>query len=178
MRLPIEDDWWPKLGHDKLEDNEYENHVELLAKRLHEANKVAGQQSAFSYATAKRYYDRQAKLERFSKGDFVYVHDPTYKRGKAKKFSYQYKGPFEVEQKISPLIYKVRMADGTSAILHINRLKRAHVQVQNDRETPLSKNLEEAVKLKQHKEVAPKESIEVKVEKADTVLLHIHECVM
>ena len=56
----------------------------------------------------------------------MYVHDPTYKRGKAKKFSYQYKGPFEVEQKISPLIYKVRKADGTSAVLHTNRLKRAY----------------------------------------------------
>jgi len=55
MRLPIEDDWRPRVGHDRLEDNEYENHVELLAKRLHEASKVAGQQSAFSHETAKRY---------------------------------------------------------------------------------------------------------------------------
>ena len=60
------------------------------------------------------------------------------------------------------------MADGTSAILHINRLKSAHVQVQNNSVTPLSKNLKEAVKLKQHKEVAPKGNIEVKVEEADT----------
>jgi len=49
-----------------------------------------------------------------------------YRRGKAKKFSYQYNGPFEVEQKISPLIYKIRLGDGTFTILHVSRLKRAH----------------------------------------------------
>jgi hypothetical protein len=54
------------------------------------------------------------------------LYDPTYKRGKAKKFSYQYKGPYEVEQKISPLISKIRLADGTFTIVHVNRLKRAY----------------------------------------------------
>jgi hypothetical protein len=97
--------------------------VRALAERLHEARKVAGQQSKQSHDVAKRYYDRKTKLEQFKKGDFVYVHDPVYKRGKARKFSYQYKGPYEVEKKISPLIYKVRLADGTSVILHINRMK-------------------------------------------------------
>jgi hypothetical protein len=29
-----------------------------------------------------------------------------------------YKGPFQVEQKISPLIYKVRLTDGSSVVLH------------------------------------------------------------
>jgi hypothetical protein len=37
----------------------------------------------------------------------VYLYDSTYIRGKARKFSYQYKGPFETEQKISPLMYRV-----------------------------------------------------------------------
>ena len=91
MRLPIEDDWKPRLSTEVFEDNEYEEHVKLLAKRLHEASKVAGQQSMLSHETAKRYYDRQTTLERFKKGDFVYIHGPTYKRGKAKKSSYQYK---------------------------------------------------------------------------------------
>ena len=89
MRLPIEDDWKPNLGNKDLEEGEYENHVKTLAERLREANKVAGQQSKISHETAKRYYDRQTKLEKFSKGDFVYIHDPTHKRSKSKKFSYQ-----------------------------------------------------------------------------------------
>jgi transposase InsO family protein len=107
MRLPIEDDWKPHLNKEVVE-NDYENHVRVLAERLREANMAAGQQSKKSHETAKRYYDQNARLEQFHRGDFVYVHDPTHRRGKAKKFTYQYKGPFEIEQKISSLIYKVR----------------------------------------------------------------------
>jgi hypothetical protein len=104
MRLPIVDDWKPRLTGTDTKEIDYEEHVRDLAERLSEASKVAGQQSKVSHDTAKRYYDRQTKMGKFSKGTFVYLYDPTYKRGKAKKFSYQYKGPFEVEQKISALI--------------------------------------------------------------------------
>ena len=44
MRLPIENDWKPQLNNKDSGDNEYEEHVKLLAKRLHEANKAARQQ--------------------------------------------------------------------------------------------------------------------------------------
>jgi hypothetical protein len=83
------------LKNKKLERDEYEQHARLLAERLREANKAAGQQSRMSHETAKRYYDRQTKLEQYQKGDLVYVHDPTHKRGKARKFSCQYKGPLK-----------------------------------------------------------------------------------
>jgi len=126
MRLPIEDDWKPSVSNFVVEQDEYEKHVEKLVERLREANKVASQESRMSHETAKRYYDRQTKVESFRKGDFVYVRDPVYKRGKAKKFSNQYKGPYEIEGKVSALVYKVRMLDGTFAIVHINRLKKAY----------------------------------------------------
>ena len=111
MRFPIEGDWKPKLGKKKLEGHEYKRHVRLLAERLREANRIAGQLSRSSHETAKRYYDRLTKLEQFKKGDLIYVHNPTYKQGQAKKFSYQYKGPFEVKQRISPFIYKIQLTD-------------------------------------------------------------------
>jgi transposase InsO family protein len=126
MRLPNEDDWKPHVTNKEVTEDDYERHVRTLADRLREAGKAAKQQSELSHETAKRYYDRQVKLERYRKGDLVYVHDPTYKRGKAKKFEYQFKGPFEIEHKVSPLVYKVKMDDGTFAIIHINRLKRAY----------------------------------------------------
>jgi hypothetical protein len=46
--------------------------VRVLALRLHESNKVAGQHSKSSRETAKQYYDKQAKLEQFKKGNLVY----------------------------------------------------------------------------------------------------------
>jgi transposase InsO family protein len=151
MRLPIEDDWIPNLGERDMKQDEYETHVKLLVERLRVANQVAGRQSKLSHETAQRYYDRQTKPERFIKGDFVYVHDPIYKRGKAKKFSYQYKGQFEVEQRISPLIYKVRMADGSSAILHVNRLKRAYEQIRSDKVVPPSKDASQVIRQERKK---------------------------
>jgi hypothetical protein len=128
MRLPIESDWRAKETKAEGGDDCYEERVRNLALQLHEANKMAGQHSKLSHQTAKRYYDRQTKLEQFKKGDLVYLRDPTHKRGKAKKFSYQFKGPFEIECKISPLIYRIRTGEGMSTVVHINRLKRAYGQ--------------------------------------------------
>jgi len=126
IRLPIEDDWKPSISDFVVEENEYEKYVDKLVERLPEANKVAGQQSRMSHETAKRYYDRQTKIESFRKGDFVYVRDHIYKRGKAKKFSSQYKGPYEIDMKVSALIYRLRLLDGTFAIVHTKRLKKAY----------------------------------------------------
>jgi hypothetical protein len=71
--------------------------VKQLASRLREANTVARQNSKLSHQAAKQYYDKHTKLEKFKKGDSVYLHDPTYKKGRAKTFFYQFKGPFEIE---------------------------------------------------------------------------------
>ena len=130
----------------------------MLAERLREANKAAGQQSKMNHENAKRYYDRQTRLEQFRKGDLVYIHDPTHKRGKAKKFSYQYKGACEIEQKISSLIYKVRLADGTSTVIHVNRLKRAYGQADAKDELPFRKRKYKTVKSSQPKQSNYKEN--------------------
>jgi hypothetical protein len=57
-----------------------------------------------SHQKAKRYYDEKAKLELYCKGVLVYLYDPIYKWRKTKKFAYKYKGPYEVRQRISPLV--------------------------------------------------------------------------
>jgi hypothetical protein len=157
MRLPIEDDWQPQFHSVDTGGNEYEQYVQTLAQRLHETNKVAGQQFKLSHETAKQHYDRRAKLEQFKKGEFVYVHGPTHKRSKARKFSYQYRGPFEVEGRISPLIYRIRMADGTIATIHINRLKRAYKPLENMSALPLSSKLTQKTCLKKSRKVDPTE---------------------
>ena len=154
MRLPIEDDWKPSSGSVNMKEDEHEQHVRELAERLREANKTAGQHSKMSHDTAKRYYDRHTKVEQFKKGDYVYVHNPVHKRGKAKKFSYKYDGPFEVEQKISSLIYKVRLGDGTSTILHVNRLKRAKAREVGNGVVPEVKVAKKTARVTQSKKVS------------------------
>ena len=145
--------------------------MELLAKRLHEANKVARQQSKKSHETAKRYYDCSAKWE-FTRGELVYLHDPTHKRGKARKFSYQYRGPFEIEQRISPLIYKLRMTDGTSAIIHINRLKKAYSNADNGSVEPFNSNSRKQMDLLHSNEINPRGKNEHKPKKIGREISH------
>lgn len=113
-----------------------------------------------SNETAKRYYDCQTKLEQFSEGHLLYIHDPTYKRRKAKQFSYQYKGHFEVKQKTSPLIYKVQLPDGTFAIIHINRLKQAYGLVNGSKASPTKTKPSEIVKTRQSSEVVYKNDVD------------------
>jgi len=152
MRLPVEDDWKPSVTNKEVTGDEYEKHVWGLAELLREASKVARSQSKLSHETAKRYYDRRTKLEQFNKGTLVYMYDATYRRGRAKKFSYQYKGPYEIEQKISPLIYKVKLADGTSTIVHVNRLKRASGKETDSSRLPARKHNSQAIPLKSNPE--------------------------
>jgi hypothetical protein len=124
-------------------EGNYDEHVEALAQRLHEASVVARKQSKLSHQTAKRHYDRQAKDEQFQRGDLVYLYDPVHKRGKVQKFSYQYQGPFKIEARILPLIYKLCVDNGQAVIVHINRLKRAYSNVKIEPElsgTPRKKS--------------------------------------
>jgi hypothetical protein len=160
LRLPIEDDWTPKKTESKPLESDYDAHVRMLAQRLHEANKVAGLQSQLSHETAKRYYDRQAKYEKVEKGDLVYLHNPIFKRGKAKKFSYQYEGPYEVELRISPLIYKLRTREGTSIIVHINRLKRAYCKQSQEQKAGVKSRKQESRRQELNEEPSALESCE------------------
>ena len=66
MRLPIEDDWRPKAMIRDVEGN-YDEHIKMLALRLKEANKAAGQHSKQSHYMAKQYYDKRTKLEQLKK---------------------------------------------------------------------------------------------------------------
>jgi len=93
----------------------------------------------------------------------------THKHSKARKFSYRYKGPFEIEGKIYLLIYKVRLADGTSVILHINRLKRAYERAGNDNTLPLNGSSDKAVQSRRTKKLALKEREETGTEKLGVV---------
>jgi len=91
MRLPIEDDWRPRFTSNTASESEHED-VRALSERLREANKAAGLQSKISHESAKRYYDRQTKLEKFKKGDTVYVHTPLTRGAKQRNFRINIRG--------------------------------------------------------------------------------------
>jgi hypothetical protein len=68
------------------------------------------------------------------------------------------------------------MADGTSAVIHLNRLKRAHQQAE-DNILPTSMNTNKAVKLKKFRKIVSKECedlIDVEIQKS---VLFLRYCV-
>lgn len=75
---------------------------------------------------ARQYYERRSKELLYEKGKLVGLHDPVAKRGKARKFAYQYRGPYMIVARISPLIYRVKVGEGRFIIVHVNRLKKVH----------------------------------------------------
>jgi hypothetical protein len=91
--------------------------------RLYEASKEARKQSKLSHKLAKKYYDKRTQEVQLNKGDFMYLHNPVAKRGRAKKFEYKYQGPYMILNRISPLIYALQIEDGKSIVVHVNRLK-------------------------------------------------------
>jgi hypothetical protein len=57
----------------------------------------------------------------------------------------------KIEQKISPLIYKVRLADGTFTIIHVNRLKEVHGQIENGNAPPVKQSISKMKRIRQQK---------------------------
>jgi hypothetical protein len=63
------------------------------------------------------------------------LHNPIAKRGRAKKFAYQYQGPYTILEKVSPMIYKLQIDADRPIIVHVNRLKLAHPSLPSVKET-------------------------------------------
>lgn len=67
----------------------------------------------------KRYYDKNARNRNFEVGQKVLVLLPT----STSKLLAQWKGPYEVTQKVSPVDFKVRLSKSKETVYHVNMLK-------------------------------------------------------
>lgn len=126
MKLPIEDRFIQvkrNLGRKQNSYDSYEAHVKLLADRIRVASQVVRQQSKRGHEQSKAHYDKRAREREFNAGDIVYLYDPVASRSKAKKFAYHWTGPFEIIEKLSNLVYTVKISEEKCINVHINRLK-------------------------------------------------------
>ncbi|KAJ4448506.1 hypothetical protein ANN_10522 [Periplaneta americana] len=126
MKLPIEDRFIQvkrNLGRKPNSYDSYEAHVKLLADRIRVASQVVRQQSKRGHEQSKAHYDKRAREREFNAGDIVYLYDPVASRSKAKKFAYHWTGPFEIIEKLSNLVYTVKISEEKCINVHINRLK-------------------------------------------------------
>ena len=88
---------------------------------------VVSDRETLAKAKMKNTYDKSATVKSFVEGDMVLIRKPVLK-GKMGSF---WDGPFEVEKKVSPVTYLLKLPGKTNKarILHCNMLKMWHTPV-------------------------------------------------
>ena len=90
-----------------------------LKQRLEDTCKVAQQELCRSQTRYEKYYNKKARSRKYKKGDLVLILLPTDNN----KLLLQWKGPYKVEECMSPYDYKIDVK-GSIKCFHANMLKR------------------------------------------------------
>jgi hypothetical protein len=99
-------------------------YVDQLVERMRKSFIVVREQSRRSAERQKYYYDTKAHGSPFKEGQFIWLFDPTKRKGLSSKLQRRWKGPFKIIQKISESLYKINMIkNGKTQIVHYDRLK-------------------------------------------------------
>ncbi|XP_060070261.1 uncharacterized protein LOC132550238 [Ylistrum balloti] len=94
-----------------------------LRERVEETCRLASEQLKDAKVKQKRHFNRRARQRNLKAGDKVLVLLPT----KANKLLLQWRGPYDVIEKVGPSDYRVDR-DGKIKVLHINLLKKYEEQ--------------------------------------------------
>lgn len=135
MRTPLESDL--RI----TEDTEiFSDYVEDLRQRLSEFKDLALANQGKAQSAQKRQYDKTAKETEYKKGDKVYLYTPQIKKGRVKKLSRLWKGPYKVVDVVSKLNVILRIR-GKDVKVHVNRIKPAiELEIEENKEENVSEN--------------------------------------
>eukprot|EP00731_Ephydatia_muelleri_P017146 Em0010g244a len=100
-------------------------YVEHLKKAMQNAYKSIRDEVWKEMQHQKNVYDeRQNERQCYQKGDFVWLHCPAVPRGHSPKFHRPWQGPYEVEEKLGDVVYRIRKnRQAKQLTVHFNRLK-------------------------------------------------------
>src|SRR6185295_9148465 len=122
----------PAVTSDKAD--QFENMLIALRKQVHDALTVA-------QAAQQKYYNAQHSFEQFEPGDLVLINPHSLRllrdSGKGRKLLPKYEGPFEVQQRISNVTYKLKLPASYKIhpVINVEHLERYHADTKNpDRE--------------------------------------------
>ena len=98
-----------------------------LYTKLQETYKFVNENIKGHQISSKKRYDEKANVKHFDVGSWVYVYKPTPPGCTYKKFYDNYRGPFQITEKLTPRTYKIVLdrTKGTSDIVHMEHLKQA-----------------------------------------------------
>jgi hypothetical protein len=80
-----------------------------------------------SYLNNKFWYDCKAKQRKYEVNDLVYLYNPAMNPGLSRKFRKPWTGLYKVTEKSSHLNYEIMDQNYKSQVVHVNRLKNAHI---------------------------------------------------
>ena len=99
----------------------YEDYLTELKGRLQTAHEVARQKLILHKEKSKEQYDKGTEPFKLEVGQQVLLYDETVRRGRSKKLSPQYIGPYEVLS-VNGVNATIKKGRGTQRV-HVNRLK-------------------------------------------------------
>lgn len=86
--------------------------------------------------TQRKFYDRSTEDPALQEGDLVYLHTPFLKKGKSKKLSKRWSGPYKIVRVINKQNVLLKI-DRREVVTHTSRLKPVYHQEQpNNGDTP------------------------------------------
>ena len=103
----------------------FNEHLDRIKSNLQMSQAIAKQNMEVCQQKMKKHYDRNAKDSIFKAGDLVWLHQPKVKKGKTKKFTKKWQGPFLIHSVLGPCNFKLKRLSGRilPAPIHSDRLK-------------------------------------------------------
>lgn len=104
----------------------YDNYLDELKLKLQKSHQIAKDNIIKSKETNKNYYDRKSNNVEFKVGQQVYLQNEQTSKGKSKKLTQNYNGPYKIHEINSPVNITI-LIKNKKVKVHANRLKPAFV---------------------------------------------------
>lgn len=102
-----------------LEADSVVSYIIKTRDRLEKLNKIASDAERDAKRKQKKYFDQTSKVRQLEVGQKVLVLLPTSHN----KLLAEWKGPYKVIERVSPVDYKIQLNRKTEKVFHINMLK-------------------------------------------------------
>lgn len=119
LKMPFE------VNHDEEKFDSYDSFVDRKLNKLKKAYLEVKENLEESAEKQETYHNRKAVEKQFNDGDLVMLYTPRIETSLGKTFTRQYKGPFRVIKKTSPVNYVIREIKNPQAksmLVHVDRL--------------------------------------------------------
>ena len=100
-----------------------------MAKNLAIARDLSAKNEEIYKKKMKERYDISTKTPNYEVGQQVYLHDSVKPKGRSKKLSTHFKGPYTITERLGAVNYRLEgLSKETHPIVHVNRLKPLRVR--------------------------------------------------